>query len=48
MAALPRLVIGQVMHRRLRPVVNAFTYPVFFIQLPVADSGRWKWPVFLG
>ena len=36
MRALPRLLIGQVMHRRLRPVVNAFTYPVFYLQLPLA------------
>ena len=27
------------MHRRLRPVVNAFVYPVFFVQLPVRRSG---------
>ena len=46
MAALPRLVIGQVMHRRLRPVVNAFTYPVFFIQLPVADLAAGNGPFF--
>jgi DUF1365 family protein len=25
------------MHRRLRPVVNAFVYPVFYIQLPLRD-----------
>jgi hypothetical protein len=48
MAISPRLVIGQVMHRRLRPVVNAFTYPVFFVQLPVARPGSGKWPNFLG
>ena len=36
MRALPRLLIGQVMHRRLRPVVNAFSYPVFYLQLPLA------------
>lgn len=33
----PRLCIGQVMHRRLRPVVNAFVYPVFYVQLPLRD-----------
>ena len=37
MANLPRLIIGQVMHRRLRPAVNAFVYPVFYVQLPVND-----------
>jgi DUF1365 family protein len=33
----PRIFLGHVMHRRLRPVVNAFVYPVFYIQLPVRD-----------
>lgn len=33
----PRLLIGQVMHRRLRPVANAFVYPVFYVQLPLRD-----------
>jgi DUF1365 family protein len=31
----PTLLIGHVMHRRLRPVVNAFAYPVFFVRLPL-------------
>lgn len=35
MNAAPRLFLGQVMHRRLRPAVNAFVYPVFYVQLPV-------------
>ncbi|MEF8753156.1 MAG: DUF1365 domain-containing protein [Accumulibacter sp.] len=46
MTARPRLLIGQVMHRRLRPVVNAFTYPVFFVQLPVADLAAASGPLF--
>jgi len=33
----PRLFLGNVMHRRLRPAVNAFVYPVFYVQLPVRD-----------
>jgi DUF1365 family protein len=33
----PQLFIGHVMHRRLRPVVNAFVYPVFYVSLPVRD-----------
>ena len=33
----PQLFLGHVMHRRLRPLVNAFVYPVFYIQLPVRD-----------
>ncbi len=32
----PSLLIGHVMHRRLRPAVNAFAYPVFFVRLPLA------------
>ena len=31
----PRLFLGHVMHRRLRPKVNAFVYPVFYVQLPL-------------
>ncbi|WP_300451414.1 DUF1365 domain-containing protein [Accumulibacter sp.] len=37
MTPSPRLFLGHVMHRRLRPVVHAFVYPVFYIQLPVRD-----------
>lgn len=33
----PQLHLGHVMHRRLRPAVNAFVYPVFYVQLPVRD-----------
>jgi uncharacterized protein len=32
----PTLLIGHVMHRRLRPAKNAFVYPVFFVRLPLA------------
>lgn len=35
MHAQPKLCLGHVMHRRLRPVVNAFVYPVFYVQLPL-------------
>lgn len=35
MRAPPRLFLGHVMHRRLRPAVNAFVYPVFYVQLPL-------------
>lgn len=31
----PQLVVGQVMHRRVRPLVNAFVYPVFYVRLPL-------------
>ena len=33
----PRIFLGHVMHRRLRPAVNAFVYPVFYVQLPLRD-----------
>lgn len=46
MASHPRLLVGHVMHRRLRPAVNAFAYPVFFIQLPVADLASGNGPFF--
>ncbi len=35
MLTAPRLLVGHVMHRRLRPAVNAFVYPVFYVQLPL-------------
>ena len=35
MGESPQLFIGHVMHRRLRPAVHAFSYPVFFVRLPL-------------
>ncbi|WP_323003537.1 DUF1365 domain-containing protein [Denitromonas sp.] len=49
MSALPErpaLFIGTVYHRRVRPVANAFTYPVFYVQLPVADPATARGPMF--
>ena len=46
MHALPRLCLGHVMHRRLRPVINAFVYPVFYVQLPVRNLGAARCTVF--
>jgi DUF1365 family protein len=44
-AAAPRLFLGQVMHRRLRPTHNAFVYPVFFLSIPLSSvdalANRW-------
>lgn len=37
MSARPRLCLGHVMHRRLRPAVHAFVYPVFYVQLPLRE-----------
>lgn len=44
--AMPKLIIGQVMHRRLRPALNAFVYPVFYVQLPVNDLASINCAVF--
>lgn len=38
MPALPKLFLGHVMHRRLRPAVNAFVYPVFYVQVSLRDA----------
>lgn len=46
MASRPTLLIGHVMHRRLRPVVNAFAYPVFFVQLPLRNLKAANGPIF--
>lgn len=46
MPALPRLCLGHVMHRRLRPTVNAFVYPVFYVQLPVRNLAAAKCALF--
>jgi DUF1365 family protein len=46
MANAPKLIIGQVMHRRLRPVENAFVYPVFYIQVPVNDLASAQCAIF--
>ena len=46
MAALPKLIIGNVMHRRLRPAKNAFVYPVFYMQLPVNNLAAANCAIF--
>jgi DUF1365 family protein len=44
-ARTPRLYLGQVMHRRLRPSQNRFVYPVFFLSIPLSNvaalANRW-------
>ena len=42
----PRLFLGHVMHRRLRPAVNAFVYPVFYVQLPLRRLEAARGPLF--
>lgn len=39
LCAGPSLQVGHVMHRRLRPTVHAFVYPVFFVRLPLGQLG---------
>lgn len=39
--ATPRLIHGQVMHRRHRPVANEFTYPAFCLALPLSTRDQW-------
>ncbi len=46
MSFRPQLFIGHVMHRRLRPAVNAFVYPVFYIQLPLRDLAAGNCGIF--
>ena len=46
MAALPKLIIGNVMHSRLRPANNAFVYPVFYMQLPVNNLAAANCTIF--
>lgn len=46
MAAQPRLCLGHVMHRRVRPAVHAFVYPVFYVQLPLRDLAAARCALF--
>jgi len=46
MIPLPRILMGHVMHRRLRPAVNAFVYPVMYVQLPLRHLEKAKCLVF--
>lgn len=46
MDTLPQLFLGHVMHRRLRPAVNSFVYPVFYIALPLRQLDAVRRPLF--
>lgn len=46
MQTSPQLFLGHVMHRRLRPAVNAFVYPVFYVRLPVRDMASAQCAIF--
>ena len=45
-AASARLFFGQVMHRRLRPVENRFTYPVVYCLLPLSHIEQTRSALF--
>lgn len=40
------IIYGEVMHRRLRPVENRFSYPVFFLRLPLSRLESLEGPLF--
>ena len=46
MTPCPSLCLGHVMHRRLRPAVHAFAYPVFYVQLPLRHLATAQCSVF--
>jgi len=46
MKPAPALLVGQVMHRRLRPVRHDFVYPVFFVRLPLRRLAAAECPLF--
>lgn len=46
MSSAAHIFLGHVMHRRLRPVVNAFVYPVFYVQLPVRELAACNCGIF--
>ena len=39
MAPVPQLCFGQIRHKRLRPVVNAFEYRAYYLRLPLRTLG---------
>ncbi len=43
--AAPELLLGTVMHRRLRPVQNRFVYGVFFLRLPLSRLAAIRQPL---
>lgn len=46
MHARLQLCLGHVTHRRLRPAGNAFTYPVFYVRLPLRQLDAARCAVF--
>lgn len=42
----PRLFFGAVMHRRLRPADHRFTYPVYFLSIPLSRVEALARPLF--
>lgn len=41
-----RLIVGNVMHQRLRPVLHRFVYPIFFIRINLAEIHQLNSAVF--
>ena len=41
-----RLCLGQVMHRRLRPAIHAFRYPVFYVRIRLHELASVDRPLF--
>lgn len=46
MHAASSLIVGKVMHQRLRPVLHRFIYPVFFVRINLADTDQLNNAVF--
>jgi DUF1365 family protein len=40
------IIVGKVMHQRLRPLLHRFIYPIFFIRLNLAETDRLSGGVF--
>ena len=34
---IPQIAFGRVMHHRIRPVHHGFSYPVFFLRVPLSQ-----------
>lgn len=46
MRAASSLIVGNVMHQRLRPVLHRFIYPIFFVRINLADTDQLNSAVF--
>lgn len=46
MTLLSNIVVGKVMHQRLRPVLHRFVYPIFFIRVNLAETDQLSSGIF--